>query len=199
MFDSGPRPVVRQMNLTTTWSATSMKSLIGSVVCASHASRSCPNQRMTASWPTKGPGSGQSSEGRMTTLGSNSSGTASQSPAFHASKAALHDLHVLLRHRPRSIPPGGAPSVHCGLDSVWALAAFSAHIRLDQSISARFGGQTYFFRSRFALGGSATLPSSPAPWPSSEPAQRLREFRSRERGMGIAVRCPLKVRWDDLV
>ena len=57
-------------------------------VSASHVSRSCANQPMTASLPTYGPGSGHPSIARMITSGSYSSRTASMSPAFHAAKPA---------------------------------------------------------------------------------------------------------------
>ena len=101
---SGPWPAPRQICLTATRSPASMKSLISSKASASQVSRSCSHRRMTASRPTYGPGSGQPSGVRTMTSGSYSSRKASMSPAFHASNPASHDLHVLLRHRPRSIP-----------------------------------------------------------------------------------------------
>jgi NAD(P)-dependent dehydrogenase (short-subunit alcohol dehydrogenase family) len=51
--------------LTRTRLATSMKSPIGSRVSTSQVSRTCCTWRMTASRPTNGPGSGQSSGARQ--------------------------------------------------------------------------------------------------------------------------------------
>ena len=88
-FASGPEPAPRQITLTATLSAAATKSLIHSHVSASKVSRSCSNWRMTASRPTKGPGSGQPSGGRAMASGWYSSRRASMSSAFHASKEAF--------------------------------------------------------------------------------------------------------------
>ena len=67
-----------------------------------HAART---SRMTASRPTKGPGSGQP----LAEVARSTSGSCSSANGIHVARVprlegGSHDLHVLLRHRPRSIP-----------------------------------------------------------------------------------------------
>ena len=98
----GPRHA--RLNLTTTRSPASMKSLISSTVSASQVSRSCSHSRMTASRPAYGPGSGQPSGRRKMIVGVAQLTKGVHVPRVPRLEAGSHDLHVLLRHRPPSIP-----------------------------------------------------------------------------------------------
>src|SRR6266487_2409442 len=116
MFASGPRPSPSQVCLTRTWSATSMKSVFGAIASKSQVSRSCLKNRITASRPIYGPGSGPIRDRVQDDIRVVHFTKTIHVPGVPCVERCLDDLHVLLRHRllrqPRRFEGFGAVEEH---------------------------------------------------------------------------------------
>ena len=106
MFELRPLPSPRQIERSATTRSPSVdESRSVSTASASKASRMLlplAHDRLSAHDRLRS--SGQRPHTARSTSGRTTHRSASMSPAFQASMLGSHDLHVLLRHRPRSIP-----------------------------------------------------------------------------------------------